>query len=334
MIYKISFQLKSTIITYFQADVIFGHFCWALRYIYGNNILKEFIESYDIKPTLFSNSYPDGYLPFPILKPLLNEERKALKDIILFKYGNDFKGYDEKLIDLSINECISKIEKNELIELNILSDLKNSFSLYNYFCYIIDRACSIKKNYNDKEIAIVHNVIDRRTSTTKDVGGFFVTFERFYLSNNENLTFFFFIDTEYLSENMISNIMEYLSFSGFGAKKSSGKGALKFLSIDLCNNLLNVDNPNGFVTLSNFIPDEKTPIKCFYKLLTKFGKLGEEYAQSNNPFKKPIMMFKEGSVFFTNEKGYYGKLIRNIHSDSNIVHYAYAYPLWLNFEER
>ena len=44
--YTIEICLKSPIVTSFQSDTIFGHICWAIRFLCENK-LRKFLETYD-----------------------------------------------------------------------------------------------------------------------------------------------------------------------------------------------------------------------------------------------------------------------------------------------
>ena len=46
-LYKLIYEIKSPVITPFQADTIFGHLCWAIRYIKGEEKLVKFLENFE-----------------------------------------------------------------------------------------------------------------------------------------------------------------------------------------------------------------------------------------------------------------------------------------------
>ena len=94
------------------------------------------------------------------------------------------------------------------------------------------------------------------------------------------------------------------------------------------------------MTLSSFIPKENDPVEGYYHILLKYGKLGGLYAKgisevNNNPFKKPLIMFSAGSVFYDKEyrKGKtYGALLDDVHHNKEIRHYAHAFPIGINLK--
>ena len=94
--------------------------------------------------------------------------------------------------------------------------------------------------------------------------------------------------------------------------------------------------PNAFITLSLYIPWENDPVRGYYNIIHKYGKLGGIYAKGGNPFKVPLIMFSAGSIFFDekyNQEKVYGLLLKDVHSNKAIRHYAYAFPIGIMAEE-
>jgi CRISPR-associated protein Csm4 len=67
--YRATLQPRSATRSPWQADTLFGHLCWLLRYREGEPALAEFLERYrrGQPPLLFSNGFPGDYLPRPLL---------------------------------------------------------------------------------------------------------------------------------------------------------------------------------------------------------------------------------------------------------------------------
>jgi CRISPR-associated protein Csm4 len=77
--YKVTLKLTSPYATDWQADTIWGHLCWALRFTYGESALTDFITKYEKgePPLLVSNGFPGDFLPRPILPDKPVTERPA-----------------------------------------------------------------------------------------------------------------------------------------------------------------------------------------------------------------------------------------------------------------
>ncbi|MFZ6017245.1 MAG: hypothetical protein ACOYU0_06520 [Nitrospirota bacterium] len=113
-------------------------------------------------------------------------------------------------------------------------------------------------------------------------------------------------------------------------KKSIDKGQFSLEGIEEFNDFDGLEGANGFVTLSNFCPEENDPTEGVYKTFVKYGKLGEEFTFCGNPFKKPLIMLKTGSVFKTNgkPKEFYGRMIEGVSSvKPEVIHYGYAFAV-------
>ena len=103
--------------------------------------------------------------------------------------------------------------------------------------------------------------------------------------------------------------------------------------------IFNVSDANAAVTLSMTAFDKIMEYPSYYRLMTKFGKLGGSYAFSSptggktRPFKKPVMMMEPGSIFFTSERLNNKPLLKNVHSDKNIRHAGVPLTLPLKTRE-
>jgi CRISPR-associated protein Csm4 len=181
-----------------------------------------------------------------------------------------------------------------------------------------------------------HAKIDRLSGAAID-GGLFTTNDMFY-ANNE-FEAYCKIGPGF-SEETFKQCIEFINIGGFGRKKSTGKGSVKCTIERIGDD--SMFDANAFMTLSNYVPCQDDPQKGFYKLLTKYGKLGGHFASSSiipgknpTPFKYPVLMFEAGSVFkMVKKKEHYGKIVKDVHSakNINIVHYGMAYPMPLKIE--
>lgn len=362
---KLILKLKSSIISGFQSDTIFGHICWAIKYLDGEDKLKEFLEVYQIEPPLFlSSGFPrikiDGeiidFFPKPTLRPLsLDEEEKLFK--------NFYK--DNKKEHVLFSSTLKNLKKQKYISVSAFEKVKDALSyekLYelvfngkvcpqnlipkpdkcsknHYECPILNYEVNIKecpkKIIISESEEIYHNTKNRLTDRVEKEGGLFSTENIFY---NENTEIVIYIKNNYSKENDLKNIFEFISKSGFGADKSTGKGRFEF-EIKEDFELPVLSNPNSFLNLSNYYPQNGDPTDGYYETIVKFGKLGGDWAKSKDEtwqkgkrtyFKMPLIFIAPGGVFRINEiKEYYGCLIPNVHIDERIVQYGYTIPIGL-----
>nr|WP_051273735.1 hypothetical protein [Desulfotruncus alcoholivorax] len=126
-----------------------------------------------------------------------------------------------------------------------------------------------------------------------------------------------------------------LGRTGLGKRKSTGKGSFDVTGIDKCNLFEAIDNPNAFLSLSNFVPAPGDPTEGNYRVMVKYGKLGEEFALSKHPFKHPLLMIQAGSVFRVQGmvRAYYGYMIEDIApAHPEVLQYALAFSVPVRLE--
>lgn len=354
---KITIELDSAFITPLQADTLFGHICWALLYMEGESELKKFLEIYTTSPPfLTSDAFPEGYLPRPILPPLsvhdmeqieegfckTNGKVDKVKKFHLLKYLKKWKK------DFIIQaETLNIIRKNYTEKTLIVKMLKGELQSPHFEmvkhekCKPVDLTEDPDKKDKTKnthylskseEISIVaHNTIDRISNTVAGDGGYYQQEETFYRPGTRREIY---IHDEYFSEIRLKELLKYIGDAGYGKDASVGKGHFSIKNIEAVE-WYSLTDANAIMLLSSCVPSENNPTKGWYKLQTKYGKVGSVFSQTGNegaehPFKKPLLQISNGSVFFCNPPiMYMGKMVRNIHVQPYIVHYGYAitFPL-------
>lgn len=319
--YKIVFQPKSSAVTSFQADTLWGSFCWALRYLKGEKKLENLIELYQNQkpPLIISDGIPEGYLPRPILKPVSYGKAKELAE----KYFGETK----KALVQGLT-TIKEKRKQRYLPIEIFDELKQGFSEER----LLDKLLGLKETLpNIKSTLVFRNTINRLTGTVLTEGGLHPDEEVFY---GEGIKINIFVKTNLFNLQQLKDIFEFIALSGFGRSASSGKGALELIDCREETVSFSVSDVNAFMSLSSFVPNDSDPIQGYYQLITKWGKLGGDYAKSEIPFKKPLIMFSAGSVFFdTPIREYYGRLIEGIHYNLKIKHYGFVFPIGVRVDE-
>ncbi len=325
--YTIEITLESPIITGFQSDTIFGHICWAIRFLYqnGENKLREFLETYNqegMPPLLVSNGFPTGYLPKPVIPPITQDELDA------------FIGRENRIADSFKIKTIKKlpfIRKDSFgqLLLGTLTPLTLFKSMDTDYTTIME---DLSK---EQSMVVQHNTVNRMEGKVKQ--GLYAQEETFY--DTDVGKFVIYLKTNYFSREELKNIFTFIGEGGFGRDKSTGKGYFTF-DIDDGIDLREAQNPNAFMTLSSFIPKKNDPVEGYYQTMLKYGKLGGLYAKgtpevNGNPFKKPLIMFSAGSVFYDNtyrKDKPYGALLDDVHHNKGIRHYAHAFPIGINLK--
>jgi len=290
--YRIKLKTKSSVLTPFQADTIFGHLCWMIKYLDGEDALKKFLEPFKSgrPPFVISDGFPGDYLPKPLsleINAPVNRRKEIKKQDYL--HPKDF----------------------HLAQQGIIPDT---------FISLPDEAI--------RSVISTHNTINRLTNTTGEEGGVYSLPEKVVPEVSIYLKEF----SDGWKDKVV-DLLKELSKSGYGKKKSIGKGQFYVTGVEEFD-FLSINNADGFVTLSNFCPSKTDPTEGIYKIFVKYGKLGEEFTFSGNPFKKPLLMIRVGSVFKTGSppRQYYGQMVEQIaQAKPEVVQYAYAFAVSLKY---
>lgn len=316
--YRLIIKPLSPFQTPLQSDTLFGHICWALRYLKGEDELLKFLKAFDDNnaPLILSSGFPKDYLPMPVLRPLSIKEEEALQK------QNESK--------LEFVRNMKTLKKVSYIQVSAMEMLKNNLSYYNLFKHLRGEI-SLKKpqNIEDKPFSktdeVWHNAKNRLTDRVIE-GKLFAKQDTFYGEDSELNVY---VEDAFFDKKSLCEIFDFISRSGYGADKSVGRGAFKYDLLDGWN-LPEAENPNAFMTLSHYHPKEGDFKDGFYDMTTKFGKIGGHWASGidGGPFKMPLLMMNPGSVFLpNNHKPFYGGLIPKVHRQPGVVHYGIAMPL-------
>ncbi len=312
--YRATLQPQSATRSPWQADTLFGHLCWLIRYQEGEPALEKFLVHY-IKgqpPLLLSNGCPDNMLPRPLLPAQKIERGQSKQDQVkIMKAAKAGKGIrwvslaefdDFRRGDTVVLKPRLGVNKDRPI-------LKNQINRLTFGTTPVDKEAG-SGLYNVDELAFVDS------SGVNPVG--------------LNISIYVKVAGEQWADRA-EELLNYLAKSGYGAKKSIGYGHFKLTNWERFTNF--DEQPagvNGFISLSNWVPAANDPTEGFYSTLVKYGKLGEEMAASDNPFKFPLIMLTAGSSFYDEGpvRAWYGRLVDNIApADPRVVQYGYAFAV-------
>lgn len=302
-----------------HSDTLFGHICWALRYIRGENELIKFLTSFNDKnaPLILSSGFPKGFLPMPVLHPLSIAEEEELWE--------EYRKGDQTRLEFT--KEMKAFKKLPYVEISAIEMHKNNLSYYQlYMKHLLGEILLENKDIlKTEQVEVWHNSKNRLTDRVTE-GKLFAKEDTFYKDGMELCVY---IEDTYFGEKRLSEIFDFIARSGYGADKSVGRGSFNYEIIEGWD-LPESDNPNGFMTLSHYHPKREEFHDGFYDLSTKFGKIGGHWAAGieGGPYKMPILMLNPGSIFTTNnQKSFYGSLIPDVHKQKDVVHYGIALPI-------
>ncbi|CAN2041133.1 CRISPR-associated protein Csm4 [Candidatus Magnetomoraceae bacterium gMMP-15] len=335
MLHRYQITPKSPVMTPLMSDTFFGHFCWAILYEQGEESLTDFLNSYDNEnpaPVLFSSAFPFDSLPRPALPSM---KRELLKEFVREHFG---EGKEECFHGFL---TIKAWNKRQFISLNKWENLKNAYSEDElYKCFFEEEESSKDTRYFETELT-GSNSINRLTNTApeKGGGGFFQR-EKTWYHEDKTLDLYVEVNDQQWSEFVHLFLVKYLPENGFGADKSIGMGHLEIKKDEnFDENAFKVKDANARLCLSLTSFPGMGSYEASYNLKTKFGKLGGNFAFSSptkgpvKPFKKPILMYEPGAVFFCKQSLSNQCLLKNVHSDKRIRHYGIPITLPFKLEE-
>ncbi len=322
--YAIDLMPESDFATELAGDCLFGQICWQFAQdesLAGN--LANLLEDYDTRPFIvvsdpvisFLNNGKNEYLlkrpfappvekafsrmPFDEQKKLFTERkrRKGCKWVIVSEL--------KKLDPLDIN---APVNVDEIIKRYGLPDEWKPE--INYFQY--------------------HNSIDRLTGTT-GTDAAFAPFSQMLISwpNELRLTLFIGI-SEKIQIDAIRTAISRIGQTGYGADASTGKGRFslsKVEEIDL--NSLGSKDPDSLYTLSSSLPAPQIYQQICFETMVRFGKHGNYLANSDYPFKQPVLKAAAGAIFkpvkdYWPEKPFIGVSIRELSKYPETVDQGYS----------
>ncbi len=315
--YRLIIKPLSPFQTPLHSDTLFGHICWALRYLKGEAELLKFLKAFDndTAPLILSSGFPKDYLPMPVLRPLSIEEEEMLRQ----KYS------EGKCTSLKFAREMKSLKKVSHIQISAMEILKDDLSYYNINIKNLMGEILLENPKISKTDEVWHNAKNRLTDRVIE-GKLFAKHDTFF---DEETEFNVYIEDTYFERELLCEIFDFISKSGYGADKSVGRGAFKYDLLDEWG-LPEAEHPNAFLTLSHYHPKEGDFKDGFYDMATKFGKIGGHWASGidGGPFKMPLLMINPGSVFFSDSyKPFYGSLVSNVHKQLGVVHYGIAMPL-------
>jgi CRISPR-associated protein Csm4 len=322
-IYSLTLKQKSGLLSELQSDTIYGHFCWRLKERLSEEKLTEFISAYKNNKPFFTLS--DGLLqvndeihfprPFIFSKP---EPREKKSDKII-EFVQRKKNKERNYLSLSeLNSFLSsgqiKIEEKKE-EKTGRERSKNNIPVLS-------------------ESLRVSVQIDRNTFGSSE--GRLFSYNPKYTRDDVSYVILIKVLDEAAFENFkCKDLIKEVFSVGYGKKKSSGYGQFDVGEMAEFSNFKEVEDPNAFIVVGNYLPAEKDNIiPIGYDINTKYGKLGEEFSQSENPFKNPIVFLTAGSCFKTDkQQDFYGRITDEGEiSQANSFAVQFGMPFTLNLK--
>ena len=304
-VYKLTIKPRASFRTPLQSDTIWGHLMWALRYLEGEEELVSFLDRYRAgsPPLLVSAGFPTDTLPAPVL------QTKAERD-----------AEQERYLPLGQWREIAG-----QLSADALGDAR-------------EQAREALRHLRETEQMqpVTRTAVDRVTGSAREAQ-LFVSEETFY-QPGYCIDVWHKVDGESLLPRL-ERWWRWVEANGFGRRKSAGQGAFAITGeglVEASAELPAAAEPNGFVSLSAWVPIRDDPTDVTYRTRVKRGKLAETLAL-RRPWKKPVLMLEPGAVARLPDgeslHEWYGGLVQDMHwTIEGIVQFAYAFPLPVQVE--
>jgi CRISPR-associated protein Csm4 len=310
MLYKAIITLRGPTATTLRGDTIWGHLCWGIRNHDGEAKLQAFLESYANNqfPLAFSDAFPSGYLPRPVLRP-------SFRGTDISRHGSNAGGKTssmESVPDYKRDKSVKYLSGN--IMQSPVSPVK--------ICQLL----GTNHVYEGEVLQArprIHNSIDRLSGTVVHGGGLYSREESFH-RNAADPVLDLYVSSQ-LDSEQTERFLNLAFGDGYGADRSTGYGTITVGEI------VPVDPfpaGNRYMALGPFILSTASLVKDLRAdIFTRFGRLGDVWAHHPNPFKRPVVMYDTGATFSyenkdTAEPEVVGSIVASVHTDDRVRHLA------------
>lgn len=277
--YQITLRLRSPLGTPLQSDTLFGHLAWEVRHAEGADGIKQLLEQFQggKPPFVFSDGFPAGLLPRPMM-PMEPEETETPQ-----KYASERR---RRKADFVTTDDFQSIIAG-------------------------GRASEPVAQQPWRAVEVPHAPIQRDTGTVGSDPGLYHT-EVLALESGKHVHIYLRCLTDWVER--VHHLLQRVCRVGFGKDRSMGCGELELEDIGPCGELFDLQNADGFVSLSSMTPAQEDPTEGYWNARVKYGKLGEQ-AGGGNPFKRPLVQFEPGAVFRCEDSeppAVCGRMVKNI----------------------
>ena len=267
-------------------DTLFGQLCWTLRHQLGNVRLNELLEGYTVdRPfAVVSDALPAGHVPLPSVPSALwqkseSADRKALKKkkwLPTAELGSSFATWQARA--QSDSEAAAPWMKEWADQVQHRDG----------------------KGSSQTERAQPHNTINRQTGTTGE--GQFAPYAMPQIWFHPAMRFDLHVvlDVARLSLAELTAALDAMGATGFGRDASIGLGKFERVGDATLTAWPTTTQANSYLTLGPCAPQGLgyCPVRSTYQVATRFGRHGDAAVQSGQPFKRPVLLAKAGSVFW------------------------------------
>jgi CRISPR-associated protein Csm4 len=294
-------RLQSALGSPLRSDTLSGQLLCAYREKHGEPALEDLIA--EIKqgnlPFVLSDALPRQHLPVPTFPPVPRRLFQELADSLCG--GDRYQALQ-----------LQKTNKKELsfLTCEYWQDLRRDGSLLAMLRVLFTQSPErnekhvTERNWQQRTVPEMHNVIDRLQNTTLQRGGIFTVENTWMGMTDESgtkltgkgmeLDLYAHVRPDFQTE--LEDLLRRVGLTGYGRDASVGLGHLEVGMAEDASTLLECEGANCFLSLSTCSTTDGSVLQGgYYKIRPKFGKVWSGFGE-NAPFKKPILVLDPGSI--------------------------------------
>lgn len=283
------------------ADQMFGHIVWAVSDLRGEQCASELVSRFtENPPFLISAALPDGFLPVPMYAPSKPQDNTQ-----------------------EARHNAKRFKKAKWVSLDAFARIQRQPALFY-------KENLLLKQPNLQPVLETHVSINRLTGSVDQESDSSLRNERYVYSYSSFVCYINILDMDFWNAFNMDEILEYLSAIGIGGNRNVGRGVcdVKLSSLSDIEEKVFSYTSSSFLTLSRCSGKDLLDSAIAYRVIGYAGIVGGGNTGLFN--KKPIIMFEVGSSFSAGK----GALIQDIHPNNEIAYYCYAFPLYLDMEDK
>jgi CRISPR-associated protein Csm4 len=309
-LYEITIRPRGGLGTPLKGDTLFGHFCWQAAYdpsLLEGGLEKQLALYAETPCAIFSSAFPKVTLK--------KEDYYALKRPDLpSTYFPLPRGINK------VQAMKARKEQKQKRWLLVPADLRLNFSsviLVNdqeLLAGISSESDPVRRHAWGKlaqprytsDLAQPHNTINRLTGTTGEGRFAPYTQEMTHYFPGAELAVFVLVEKSATDIQRVVLALERIGHWGFGKDATIGQGRFGVVGSREIP-WPRADQANAAYTLAPSVPEKQSFLQGFSLPFVRFGKHGDIFARSNQPFKNPVLLADEGAVFWPRERTFFDK---------------------------
>lgn len=317
--FRVRLRVRSALGSPLQADTLWGHVAWGIRYAEGEDALRQWLDRYDEgdPPLVLADPCPTGFLPRPAL-PSRVAPAAAAGGAVAFPLLAEATGAWKRLSRAAwlSHDAFTMAQAHGFDAAGLRQALQHDMQAGR----IVPELA---------ETSVTRASINRLTGGTVQAGGgtLFSATEWHPPATGLGYDLWVLADGD---ADAVRRLLEQAVTAGYGRDAAAGKGQLAVEAVDRAALPAAPGGANAVLLLAAAAPLASDPARGFGRLTTRAGRLGGAYAIGPTPDgtvlrqKRPVTLLERGAVLVGQPQPFVGRLVGDVHPFAPIRHYAMA----------